>query len=83
VAEFYARIFFRNCVNGGFLIPCECPVRLVGEVSTGDDVEVDSANNLLINHTTGKRYAMNPLGDVKPIVEAGGVFNYAKKAGMI
>src|SRR5690348_13883772 len=29
VAEFYARIFFRNCVNGGYLLPCESTQRLV------------------------------------------------------
>ncbi len=28
VAEFYARIFFRNSVNGGYLIPFECVERL-------------------------------------------------------
>ena len=25
VAEFYARIFFRNCVNGGYVLPCSSP----------------------------------------------------------
>lgn len=83
VAEFYARIFFRNCVNGGFLLPCETPTRLVAEVQTGDDVEVDLPNNQLINHTRNMTYPLKPLGDVKPIVDAGGVFNYAKTAGMI
>src|SRR6202158_3065947 len=28
VAEFYARIFFRNSVNGGYLVPFACPGRL-------------------------------------------------------
>src|SRR2546430_13846512 len=28
VAEFYARIFFRNAVNGGYLLPFECGDRL-------------------------------------------------------
>ena len=28
VAEFYARIFFRNSVNGGYLVPFECVDRL-------------------------------------------------------
>ena len=83
VAEFYARIFFRNCVNGGYLLPCECTQRLIEEISTGDECEVDVAAGKLINKTTGKEYELSPLGDVKPIIEAGGVFDYAKQQGML
>ncbi|MCX5660197.1 MAG: 3-isopropylmalate dehydratase [Planctomycetota bacterium] len=83
VAEFYARIFYRNCVNGGYLLPCESIQRLVGEVSTGDEVSVDIDAGKLINKTTGKTYQLRPLGDVKPIVDAGGIFAYARKSGML
>ena len=84
VAQFYARIFFRNCVNGGYLLPCECETRLIdGEVSTGDECEVDIEACTLTNLTTGRKYDLKPLGDVKPIVEAGGVFEYARQTGML
>ena len=84
VAEFYARIFFRNCVNGGYLLPCETPHRLCdGAVSTGDQCTVDIEAGLLTNHTTGQVYPLNPLGDVKPIIDAGGVFEYARQNGML
>lgn len=83
VAEFYARIFFRNCVNGGYLLPCESTQRLVEEIKTGDEVEVDIDNGKLTNKTSGKSYELKPLGDVKPIIDAGGVFNFAREAGMI
>jgi 3-isopropylmalate/(R)-2-methylmalate dehydratase small subunit len=83
VAEFYARIFFRNCVNGGYLLPCECATRLVEEIRTGDDCELDIEAGVLINKTTNKTYRLQPLGDVKPIIDAGGVFAYARKAGML
>ncbi len=83
VAEFYARIFFRNCVNGGYLVPCEATTRLVEEIRTGDDVAIDLDAGTLTNHTTGKDYPLKPLGEVKPIIEAGGVFDYAKQAGML
>ncbi|MEM9419333.1 MAG: 3-isopropylmalate dehydratase [Planctomycetota bacterium] len=83
VAEFYARIFFRNCVNGGYLLPCESQQRLVEEISTGDECTVDIEAGTLTNSTTGKSYALNPLGDVKPIIEAGGVFAYARENGML
>ena len=32
---------------------------------------------------TGKIYAFKPLGDVRPVVDAGGLFNYARQSGMI
>ncbi len=84
VAEFYARIFFRNCVNGGYLLPCEATQRLVdGAVRTGDQCELDVDAGRLTNQTTGKTYALKPLGDVKPIIEAGGVFAYARQSGML
>ena len=83
VAEFYARIFFRNCVNGGYLLPCESVERLVEQVKTGDDCTLDVDAGTLTNHTTGKTHALRPLGDVKPIVDAGGVFNYARNSGML
>src|SRR5436309_5714778 len=54
VAEFYARIFFRNAVNGGYLIPFETAERLCDRVCTGDEVEIDAAGGRLVNHTTGE-----------------------------
>ena len=83
VAEFYARIFFRNAVNGGYLIPCECVNRLCEEVRTGDEMEIDLAKNQLLNLTTKDVWPLKPIGDIGPIIEAGGIFEYAKKAGML
>jgi len=45
IAEFYARIFFRNSVNGGYLIPLETTERLVDKISTGDELIVDLDSN--------------------------------------
>ena len=83
VAEFYARIFFRNCVNGGYLLPCETSRRLVDEIRTGDECQVDIPARQLTDKTTGKSYPLEPLGEVMPIIEAGGIFDYAKTAGML
>jgi 3-isopropylmalate/(R)-2-methylmalate dehydratase small subunit len=83
VAEFYARIFFRNAVNGGYLTPFECEKRLCDVVCTGDELRLDVSAATLHNLTTGEQYALKPLGDVAPILEAGGVFAYAKKVGML
>jgi 3-isopropylmalate/(R)-2-methylmalate dehydratase small subunit len=84
IAEFYARIFFRNSVNGGYLVPLESTERLVEKVQTGDELEVHLIDGYLINKTRGNaRHDLKPLGDVLPIIEAGGVFSYARQAGML
>lgn len=83
VAEFYARIFYRNSINGGYLIPFETPDRLCEKICTGDELTIDVAAAVLTNNTTGDRWTLKPLGDVAPILEAGGVFPYAKKVGML
>jgi 3-isopropylmalate/(R)-2-methylmalate dehydratase small subunit len=83
VAEFYARIFFRNAVNGGYLVPFESAERLCDRVCTGDELRLDLAGSSLENVTTGESYVLNPLGEVAPILEAGGLFPYARKVGML
>lgn len=83
IAESYARIFFRNSVNGGYLLPYETPARLVEEIRTGDELELDVKGNRLANLTTGKTYELSPLGDILPILEAGDIFAYAKQSGML
>ena len=45
IAEFYARIFFRNSVNGGYLIPFECSDRLCDRVCTGDELKITKSAN--------------------------------------
>src|SRR6202047_2327286 len=51
VAEFYARIFFRNSVNGGYIIPFECQERLCEQICTGDELKIDVAAGTLTNVT--------------------------------
>jgi 3-isopropylmalate/(R)-2-methylmalate dehydratase small subunit len=83
VAEFYARIFFRNSVNGGYIIPFESEQRLCDRICTGDELKIDVANCELHNATTGESWKLKPLGEVAPIIDAGGLFPYAKKVGML
>ena len=75
VAESYARIFYRNSINGAYLVPYETSQRMVGRIATGDEVE--------LNAETGESFRLEGLGDVAEIVAAGGIFQYARKAGMI
>ena len=83
IAEFYARIFFRNSVNGGYLVPLESTEDLTAKIQTGDELEVHLTDGYLLNKTRNERHALHPLGDVLPIIEAGGIFSYAKEAGML
>ncbi|KAK4279807.1 hypothetical protein QN277_011523 [Acacia crassicarpa] len=83
VAESYARIFFRNSVATGEVYPLESEVRICEECKTGDVVTVELAESRLINHSTGKEYKLKPIGDAGPVIEAGGIFAYARQTGMI
>jgi 3-isopropylmalate/(R)-2-methylmalate dehydratase small subunit len=83
IAEFYARIFYRNCINGAYLVPIECNTRLIESICTHDELEIDIAAGTLKNLTTRDAWTVNPLGEVAPIIEAGGIFNYAARVGML
>jgi len=83
IAESYARIFYRNSVDGGFLVPLESTQKLNEEISTGDELEINLNSYVLVNKSAGKEYKLQELGSVLPIVEAGGIFEYARQNNMI
>ena len=81
VAESFARIFFRNCVATGELYPFDAKERLCDKVNTGDIGTLDFDNDTLT--VNGVVYSLKPLGEVRPVIDAGGLFNYARQTGMI
>jgi 3-isopropylmalate/(R)-2-methylmalate dehydratase small subunit len=81
VAESFARIFFRNSVATGELYPYESFNALASEIKTGDHVEVDFDKDEL--RANGKTYPLKPLGEVKPVIDAGGIFEFARQNGFI
>ena len=83
LAESFARIFFRNSVATGELYPCELTERLCDKLKNGDVITVDLDAVTVTVKATGKVFKLKPLGDVRPVVDAGGLFNYARKTGMI
>ncbi len=83
LAESFARIFFRNSVATGELYPCEITERICDVLKTGDVVTVDIDKSTVTVQETGKVYSFKPLGEVRPVVDAGGLFNFARKQGMI
>ena len=81
VAESFARIFFRNCVATGELYPFDAKERLCDKVKTGDLATLDLDHDTLT--VNGVTYSLKPLGEVRPVIDAGGLFNYARQSGMI
>jgi 3-isopropylmalate/(R)-2-methylmalate dehydratase small subunit len=83
VAEGFARIFFRNCVATGELYPVDASARICETIRTGDEVELDLDANTVKLTRTGQTWATKPLGDARPVIDAGGIFDYARQTGMI
>lgn len=83
LAESFARIFFRNCIATGELYPCELEQRLCEVIRTGDELRIDLDACTVSVVGTGKTYRIKPLGDAREVIEAGGLFNYARKKGLI
>ena len=83
LAESFARIFFRNCVAPGELYPCDLTERLCEVLKTGDEGRVDLDAGIVQVKATGAEYAIKPLGEVRPVIDAGGLFNFARESGMI
>lgn len=77
IAQSFARIFFRNCINVGF------PVVTLADTSglnQGDEIVVDLLNGTIEDITTGKTYQGSKLPEhVLSIVEDGGLKNHLKK----
>lgn len=83
IAPTFARIFYRNSVDGGFVIPYESLENLSKQVKTGDEIEIDPAEQTVRNVTQDENHEIRPLGSVADIVNAGGIFEFARKEGMI
>jgi 3-isopropylmalate/(R)-2-methylmalate dehydratase small subunit len=78
VANFFARIFYRNAINIGL------PVVEVGrhEIQTGHEVEVDLNKGQVTDLTAGRRYRATQMPDVMVrILNAGGLVNYLHEHG--
>ncbi|GJD07303.1 3-isopropylmalate dehydratase small subunit 3 [Galdieria sulphuraria] len=83
VAKSYARIFFRNCSATGELYPWESKEYLVNHFHTGEEAEIDFGRNMIRNLSSKEEFELEPLGDVLPVIDAGGLFEYARQSGMI
>ena len=77
IAMSFARIFYRNAVDGAFLLPIEIDENAYKDISNGDVLEIVTSRNEIKNITKNKTYQMKPFPElIGKIIEAGGLFNY-------
>lgn len=73
----FARIFYRNAVDGAFLLPIEIEEDAYSNISEGDEIDIDIHTNQIKNITKNKTYKMKPFSEIiGKIIEAGGLFKY-------
>jgi 3-isopropylmalate/(R)-2-methylmalate dehydratase small subunit len=73
----FARIFYRNAVDGAFLLPIEIEQDAYDEISEGDEIDIDISTNKIENITKNKIYKMKPFSEIiGKIISAGGLFKY-------
>jgi 3-isopropylmalate/(R)-2-methylmalate dehydratase small subunit len=78
VAEFFARIFYRNAINIGLPV-LESP-GISGEVDEGDLLIVDLEEGKIVNETKNKVIdALRLPGFILDILKDGGLINHLKK----
>ncbi len=77
IAESFARIFFRNCINIGLPI-LECP-EAAKDAESNDQLEVDLDKGIIKNLTKGKTYQAQSFPPfMQELIKAGGLMPYVK-----
>ena len=73
----FARIFYRNSVDGAFLLPIEIKQDAYDGIFEGDEIEIDVSSNEIKNITKNQIYKMKPFSEIiGKIITAGGLFKY-------
>ncbi|MDD3096056.1 MAG: 3-isopropylmalate dehydratase small subunit [Candidatus Neomarinimicrobiota bacterium] len=78
VADSFARIFYRNCINNGFLA-IECP-GISEMIDDSSEIEIDLKSAEIIELRSGKRYPFKPFPEfVKAMISAGGLMKKVRQ----
>lgn len=83
IAESFARIFFRNCIATGEILPVQSTRRLCNILKTGDTVDIILSKKQILLPNGLNPVGFKELGDLIDIVNSGGLFNYARKINKI
>ena len=79
IATSFARIFYRNSVDGAFLLPIEIDDETYKKISNSDQLEINIEKNEIKNITKNEIYSMKPFSEIiAKIISAGGLFKYKK-----
>ena len=79
IATSFARIFYRNSVDGAFLLPIEVDNETYQKISNSDQLDINIEKNEIKNITKNETYAMKPFSEIiAKIIAAGGLFKYKK-----
>jgi 3-isopropylmalate/(R)-2-methylmalate dehydratase small subunit len=78
LAPSFARIFYRNAVDGGYLLPIEVEESTMKRIDDKDELEIDTSKNKITNMTkNNESYDMKPFPElIARIVEEGGLMNF-------
>ena len=75
----FARIFYRNSVDGAFLLPIEVDEETYKKISNSDQLEINIEKNEIKNITKNESYSMKPFSEIiAKIIAAGGLFKYKR-----
>ena len=79
----FARIFYRNSVDGAYLLPIEIDEKTYSSISENDELEIDTSKNEIKNITKNQSYSMKPFPDlIGKIISAGGIFKYKPESNL-
>jgi 3-isopropylmalate/(R)-2-methylmalate dehydratase small subunit len=77
LAPSFARIFYRNCVDGGYLLPLEIEKSTLDQISDKDTLQIDIEKNQINDLANGKNFAIFPFPPlIKKIIDSGGLMYY-------
>ena len=74
---FVCKDFYRNAVDGGYLLPIEVEEEIIKRIADNDYLDIDISQNRITNLSKNETYVMKafpPL--IAKIVESGGLVNY-------
>ena len=73
----FARIFYRNAVDGGYLLPIEIDSAIIDKISDNDELEIDLDDNTIVNLTSSEVFKIKPFPEIiSKIVKAGGLLYF-------
>lgn len=73
----FARIFYRNAVDGGYLLPIEIDSAVIDKISDNDELEIDLDNNTIVDLSSREVFKIKPFPDIiSKIVKAGGLLYF-------